>query len=268
MSMTPPATSIVAERKLTAVPRDQFARTDGRLPRKRPLMRKYEVAHLAQNGDIADFSRIAPANQAFENSFASLARGSLVQTSHGQTAVEDLYPGDQVHTVEDGLQTLLWRGTMTIVPGAAGQSPDMGCLTRISADALGIARPLPDLILGPKARIFSGNQAARTISRGDGIFAPARDYLDGINVIELTPPSAVQVYQLGFADQQRVVANGVEIESQHPGTLHELGLRGEMLALYMSLFPHMEDIASFGPLRHPRLRIADLDLSNLNWGVA
>jgi hypothetical protein len=230
-------------------------------------MRKYEVAYLAENGDFAEFSRIAPATKAFEDSFAAFARGTLFQTNRGQMAVEDLLPGDMVQTVDDGYQTLMWRGSMMIIPGAAGQAPEMGTLTRIAADALGIARPMPDLVLGPSAKLFNGSSAARTLSRTNGAYIPARDYIDSMSVIELTPPSPVAVYHLGFMDQQRIVANGGEVETQHPGTMHELGLRGDVLKLYLSLFPHLRDFSDVTPMRYPRLRMSDLDLLSEKSGM-
>lgn len=253
---TPVSISSVSSQARQGLP----ARFEGEPRRAKPLMRKYEVLHLEPNGDIGEFFRIAPASLAFEDAFAAFARGSLVATSRGPVAVEDLWPGDEVKTVEDGYQTLLWRGAMTVVPNADGQRKEMGHLTRLSADALGIARPMPDLILGPCARLFDRTRAAQVLTRGEGAFLPGRDFLDGVNVIELTPPTSIQVFHLGFRDQQRIVANGVELESHHPGTLHELGLRGEVLNLYVSLFPHVSQFADFGPLRHPRLRRSDLDL--------
>ena len=223
-------------------------------------MRKYEVLYTEDNGDIGELRRIAPATPAFEDAFAAFARGTLLATSRGPVAVEDLFPGDEIKTVEDGFQPLLWRGAMTLVPDANGQRREMGRLSRFSADSLGIARPMPDLILGPCARLYNRTRGAQALARGDGAFIPGRDYLDGINVIELTPPSPVQVYHLAFRDHQRVIANGVEIESHHPGTLHEFGARGDILKLYLTLFPHVRDFVDFGPLRHPRLRMSDLEL--------
>ncbi|ROT99018.1 hypothetical protein EAT49_15455 [Histidinibacterium lentulum] len=223
-------------------------------------MRRYEVMWLDARGDIAERSTVAPALPAFESAFAAFARGTLFSTEAGPVAIEDLLPGDRVRTVDAGFQPVLWRGSTTIVPGAQGQSPVMGSLTRIAADALGIARPMPDLVLGPLARIYHRTEAVQRITRADGAFLPARDLIDGCNVIELTPPSPVQVFHISLAGHHRVVAQGVELESHHPGTLHELGLRGDALALYMSLFPHRADVASFGPMRFSRLRLSDLDL--------
>jgi hypothetical protein len=229
-------------------------------PRVRNMLRRYEVMWLDQRGDIAQRSAVAPALPAFESAFAAFARGTLFATETGPVAIEDLLPGDRVRTVDAGFQPVLWRGTTTIVPGAKGQARHMGSLTRIAAEALGIARPMPDLVLGPLARIYHRTEAVQRITRADGAFLPARDLIDGCNVIELTPPSSVQVFHIELPAQHRVLAQGVELETHHPGTLHELGLRGEALTLYLSLFPHRPTLAAFGPLRYSRLRLSDLDL--------
>jgi hypothetical protein len=38
-----------------------------------------------------------------------------------------------------------------------------------------------------------------------------------------------------------------------------LGLRGDMLDLYVGQFPHVQQIEDFGLLMHPRLSLPDLD---------
>lgn len=263
MKMLPPDPGLRADTSngpLSPADNGQSLRQVGRPQRAKPLMRKYEVAYLTPTGDIDEFTRVAPAQSPFEDAFAAFARGTIFATERGPVAVEDILPGDRVRTIEDGFQPLLWRGSTTIVPGATGQSPQMGSLTRIAADSLGVARPMPDLVLGPKARLYHRTEAVQRITRADGAFLPVRDLIDGCNVIELTPMSSVPVYHLGLAGHYRLIACGVELESQHPGTLHDLALRGDALDLYLSLFPHMSGIADFGPPRYPRLRQSDLDM--------
>ena len=184
----------------------------------------------------------------------------MTATSHGPTAIEDLLPGDEVRTTDHGFQTLLWRGSTTIVPDAPRQAPEMGRLTRIAADALGIARPMQDLVLGPCARLHHRAPAIQRLTGHESAFIPARDFNDGINIVEVTPFSPVQVFQLGFAQHERFTAHGVEIESQNPGARHVLNLRGDALALYLSLFPHIQDLSEFGSLLRPRLALRDIDL--------
>lgn len=136
----------------------------------------------------------------------------------------------------------------------------MGKLTRIAADALGIARPMPDLLLGPRARLIHRTDGVRILTGSPVAAVPARDFIDGNNVIEVTPATPVPVFHLGFAGHHRVLANGVEIESFHPGPAHLFGLRGELREVYLSCFPHMGSIEEFGAPEMPRLRLQDLDL--------
>lgn len=260
MNMTPTVASATAISNPPAVPTDRFTRPDGRPQRMMPLMRRIEVVHLSPSHQICDFTRIVPAMPAFEDAFAAFARNSLIQTERGHISVEDLWPGDRIRTVEHGFQPLLWRGMTLVVPQAKGQDPAMGRLTRIAADALGHARPMSDLILGPRARLSHAAPGIRQLTGQDRAFLPARDFIDGINVMELTPPAPVQVFHLGFASHERLLAGGVEVESYHPGPAHALGLRGDLLALYLSCFPHMADMDAFGPMALPRLRMADIDL--------
>lgn len=222
-------------------------------------MRRYEVVHLLPNGDIDDVTRIAPAHPSFENSFGAIARGGLLATDRGVVAIEDILPGDQVKTISNGFQTVLWRGSMSIVPNSPIHSERHSKLVRVAADALGIGRPMPDLLLGPYARLYHRSPALQRVTGHDAAFVPVQDFVDGINVVEIEPQTAVEVFQIGFSGHERFAVNGVEIDSQNPGARHELGLRGEMLDLYMTLFPHAERIEDFGLLSHPRMSLHDLD---------
>lgn len=223
-------------------------------------MRKYEIAHLTPNNDFHEATRLAPASPAFEDAFAAIGRGAILQTSIGPCAVEDLLPGDMIETASHGMQKLLWRGTMTIVPGAQNRRPEMGTMTRLTADALGYGRPAPDLVLGPAARICHRAPGVRTLTGSEAAFVPVRDFIDGSSIVELTPIAPVHCYQLGFADHCQISVNGIEIETLHPGVPHMLGLRPDMMSLLLSLFPHMERMSDFGAMLHPRISLRDLDL--------
>ncbi len=224
-----------------------------------PLMRRVEVACLSPSGDIIDTPRLVPAIPAFEEPFAAFTRAALVTTDRGLVAVGDLWPGDRVKTVGNGFRTLLWKGSTMLVPQAQGQDPAMGRLTRIAADALGIARPMPDLVLGPSARIAHRAAAVERLTGQPVAMIPARDFIDGCAILEIVPPSPVEMFHLGFAGHEIVVANGVEVESYHPGPVHNLGLRPDYMDLFLSCFPHLSAIGDFGLPTVARLRLADLE---------
>ena len=225
-------------------------------------MRKYEVAHLNSASQIEDSSQLAFALPVFENCFASMGRGAILQTETGPCAVEDLLPGDKVMTASNGFQTLLWHGSMTIIPGSQNKRPEMGTMTRLTSEAFGYGRPMPDLVLGPAARMTYATPGVRTLTGRNTAFVPVRDFIDQSQIIELTPVSPVQVYQLGFENHERLCVNGIEIESLHPGLPHAIGIKGDTVAMLMALFPHKTNLADFGPLLHPRIGLRDLDMFN------
>lgn len=228
--------------------------------RDRPASRKYDITYLTPDGQVEHVTRTAPAVAVFEDAFGALGRGAVLQTENGPVAVEDLVPGDKVRLADGRFQTLRWRGSITLNPDDPGFSAETGSLIRIMADALGYHRPSPDLVLGPTARLYHRAPGVRTLTGSDAAFIPARDFADGTHIIALRPAAPVEVYQLGFDQHQRLAVNGLEIESLHPGTAFALGLRGETLAQYLSLFPHKHSLEDFGTLQNPRLRLRDLDL--------
>lgn len=206
-------------------------------------MRKYEVSYLAPNGDGHAVARLAPATALFESAFMALARGTLIATPEGPTAIEDIKPGMTVATVDGGPQTVLWTGATTVVPGAPGQSEEAGRLTRIPAEAMGLSRPSHDLLLGLGARIYRANR---------GVMIPASDLIDGEAAFAVTPPSPVRVFHIGLRHHACIRAGGIEVESFHPGEALKKLTRPEIKALYMSLFPHLSGPDDFGPLRIAR----------------
>lgn len=226
-----------------------------------PLMRRVEVACLSPSGELVQTVRLVPAMPAFEEPFSALTRATLVATERGLTAVGDLWPGDRVRVLGGGFETLLWKGTTMLVPQAGGQDPAMGRLTRIAADALGIARPMHDLVLGPMARLVHRAPAVEQLTGHEAALIPARDFVDGCGVLDITPPAPVETCHLGFAGHEIITANGVEIESYHPEPVHNLGLPPEYVELFLSCFPHLGAPGDWTPPMLPRLRRHDLELT-------
>lgn len=253
-----PASGVNAGPFSPPVLRGRNARDDGRPRRMTPLMRRVEVACLSPDGEITQSTRFLPAMRAFEEPFAAFTRATLVPTERGLTAVGDLWPGDRVRTVDGRFETLLWKGSTMLVPQAGRQDPAMGRLTRIAADALGVARPMHDLVLGPSARIVHRACAVGRLTGKDAALIPARDFVDGCGILEIMPPAPVEICHLGFAGHEIFTANGVEVESYHPGPLHELGLRADYLELLRSCLGHLDLSGEQEPTVWPRLRRRDL----------
>ncbi|WP_246082529.1 Hint domain-containing protein [Rubellimicrobium rubrum] len=259
----PPGTA--AGRSLPFLPEPGSAPTPG-LGAERPtrravtLLRRVEVVTLSPRGGIEETSCLLPSLPAFEEPFSAFARGTIFASDRGMVSVEDVWPGMVLRIADGGTARVLWRGSTVIVPRGEGQDPAMTRLTRVAAESMGLGKPFQDLVLGPRARVVVRRPAVRLLTGRDAALVPAADLVDGVSLVEVTPPSPVEVYHLAFARHETLLANGIEVESYHPGPLHALSLRGDHLALFQSCFPQHPDLLSFGDPALPRLRRHDLDL--------
>lgn len=269
MSPTPsPLKGAVDHSTLRQGTRTQVAAYTGRRPGapqpQQVLRRRYEMQWLGRDGMVEYGTRVAPATPMFEDAFAAFGRGTLIATEHGPIAVEDLMPGTHILTVDGGAQVLTWIGNMTVVPNrpddmASHTGGEANKLIRIAAEAFGHDRPSPDLLLGPRARLLYRNDRCRDILGSSRAFAPARAFADGNNVIEVTPATPVRVYHLALHGQHGVYANGIEVESFHPGLQIEAMLSPEMRAAFLSMFPHLDTFEGFGGMPLQRLTAFELE---------
>lgn len=221
-------------------------------------MRRYSISWLDAAGMVQERAHRGPDSPLLEDAVAALAQGTLIATQSGPTAVEDLTPGTKVLTADHGAETLIWIGSTTLT--AHTQSGrDTASLVRVVSDAFGPDRPLPDLVLGPRARLLYRHAGCRDLLGADAAFAPARAFADGVNVVCVAPVSTVQVFHLGFVGQRTILANGLPVESYHPGPALDSMLAPEMVPEFMALFPHLSGPEQFGPMPVPRLTAFELE---------
>ncbi|WP_165354682.1 Hint domain-containing protein [Tropicimonas sp. IMCC6043] len=225
-----------------------------------PVVRQFDIAYLTPYGEIAHVSRSAPATPVFEEAFSALTRGTLIATEDGPIAVEDLHPGAMLRTVANGPQPLLWIGSTQIdVDTERRSGPAPLRLTRFAAESFGVGRPAPDLLLGPRARILYRSPRCQEMLGTSQAFAPAHGFIDGDSAVEITPFAPVRLYHLALHGQQVILANGIEVESYHPGPqVESLADRATCEAL-RELFPHVERLDGFGPMPIPRLTGFELE---------
>ncbi len=202
------------------------------------------------NGSVEEARHTVPASPIFAAAFSAFARGTLIATTHGPVAVEDLRPGMKILTNERGPSPLLWIGAMSLRPADMPGGPAR--LTRIMTGALGMGRPMVDLMTGPGARI---------VQRGNGhsgrVLRPVQDLIDGTSIIALSPPGAVQLYHIGLHRHATITAAGLALETYHPGPGFEAALTHQQLAQFIAMFPHVRRPSDFGSLAHPRGPLGD-----------
>jgi hypothetical protein len=216
------------------------------------MTRPYEIAWLTPNGEERYDRVVAPSLPVIESACASMARGALVSTAHGPVAVEDLIPGMMINTTEYGPIPLQWIGSYEMSLREA-QTADRGALFRVTSEAFGPTKPSQDLLLAPKAHLLFKHTKCRALFGVDKAFAPVRAFEDGISVFSVQPASPISVFNLGFDRHATITANGLELESFHPGPHTEALIDDEMLNSLLRLFPQARGLEFFGPQTINRL---------------
>lgn len=235
------------------------AQPEPHLARRPPLNRRYEISFLSEAGLIESATRLAPAIPELEEAFSAFARGTVIATTEGPVAVEDLVPGMEAQTAEGRTETITWIGSMTLFPAHSMPSIQSGTLTRITADAFGVGRPMPDLVLGPRARLLVRDARCRMATGVESAYAAARCFADGASIIEVAPAAPVTVYHVVLRRQASLRAAGLEIESYHPGSRLPDGFDPQFAKLFLSLFPHLRSLSGFGSMAHPRMTAEEVE---------
>lgn len=228
-------------------------------PQKRPQLRRYEISTLLANGNISQTRHIAPALPLFEDAFCAFSRGSLVETEAGPVAIEDIIPGDRVMTTDDKVETVLWKGSTTLIPGRPGPSGRNLRLTRIMADSFGVQRPSSYVLAGPSARLLNTPDHLRSLIGSAQMLTPVQELIDGMNVIETAPPTPVELFHLCLPRHAAIRVGGLEFETYHPGVNAVRMISHAMRSLYLNLFAHIDQLTDFGPLAFPRAGDGQID---------
>lgn len=238
-------------------PRPQIRATQTRA--SIPMTRNFEVAALKADHKLHIAQHKAPVLPLFDDAFSAFAMGALVSTPNGHTAVEDLQPGDMISTTTGEPAKVLWIGSSTIVPaGRERRTP----LIRIMADTFGPSRPSSFLTVGPSARLLQTPQHLRGDTAPNQIFSLAREFVDGVNVIEVCPPTPVRMFHLCLERHAAITVGGMEMETFHPGNKALRSVSHTTRDLFLSMFPHIAHASDFGPLAYPRAPELEATLAN------
>lgn len=229
-------------------------------PPKARITRRFEIEWLDANGDVDSDIIVAPALPAFENAFGAFTHGVLIHTTEGPVAVEDLVPGMHLECANGRVVRLIWKGSITLVPGAPTMSDQPDKLYRVTADALGLGRPVQDQTFGPHVRRLNRDPKIRAALGTEAALVPLSAMADGHSVIEVTPVSPTRVYHLACEEHATILAAGLEVESFHPGPEMPLSLPEELMAVFMNFFPNIGHIHEFGRLATPRLTADDMSM--------
>ncbi|MGH1577901.1 Hint domain-containing protein [Planktotalea sp.] len=232
---------------------DRFAPTNERSQRTQPLMRKFEIVSLLPCGSARTSHHLAPATDLFEATSSAFARGTLISTPMGPTAIEDLYPGDLIDTIDGNPEPVVWIGSTSYGPSQSLPNSSLNGLIRILSDGYSNSGSFGDLMLGPSARLLQSRPSLEQIIGVKSVLTPARDLEDGHSAFVVTPPSSVRLFHVCLQRHTAIYAGGRPVETYHPGKGIEDALGDNMRSLFLSLFPQIERFEDFGSLAFPRM---------------
>ncbi|WP_122074031.1 Hint domain-containing protein [Pseudophaeobacter sp. EL27] len=218
----------------------------------KPQLRRYEVSSLLPNGGIAETRHIAPALPIFEDAFCAFTRGSLVETTTGPIAVEDLLPGDEIMTQDGGSQPLIWKGSTSLVPSRSDAKGRAHRLTSFMPDSLGLQKPASCVVAGPAARLLRLPPHMRVSADASQLLTLVEEFQDGMNIFETAPPTVVDLFHLCLPEHAVINVGGLEFETYHPGPEALKLVSYAIKTLYFNLFSHVESLSGFGPLAYER----------------
>ncbi|HGG05288.1 MAG TPA: Hint domain-containing protein [Aliiroseovarius sp.] len=195
---------------------------------------------LVGDGDIEDFnftyavedSLTAGTDTAFVtvSSVPCFVAGTMIETTSGPVAVENLVPGDMVLTHDNGVQPLRWIGQRTVAAEGA-YAP-----IRIAANTFG---QHTDLLVSPQHRILIHDALAELLFEEAEVLVSAKDLVNDSSVRVVEGGDVTYVHIL-FDAHQVVFSAGLATESFLPGPQTADSFEAEIVEEINALFPELD----------------------------
>ncbi|MCK4861858.1 MAG: Hint domain-containing protein [Rhodobacteraceae bacterium] len=178
-------------------------------------------------------------------------RGSRISTESGDIPVEQLHDGSFVHTLNNGVQQILWIGKRTMSTGTNPRHIPI----RISANALGNGVPKRNLLVSPQHRVLLTDWRAELLFGESKVLVPAKHLVNDDTIRVASDLNEFEYFHILFDSHQTIFSEGLPTESFHPGDMAMKSLSDESRAEVLELFPELaESTASYGPATHRSLK--------------
>jgi len=165
--------------------------------------------------------------------------GTRIRTATGEVAIEELSPGDRLLTRDDGPQEVVWSGHRRMSGARLFALPDQRPI-RLRRGALGVDRPDADLVVSPEHRVMVKGAAAQDLWGEHEVLVRAAD-LVGDRHITVDHSLRETIYIHLMLDRHQVIwANGLEVESFHPGYMGLENLSGLQRDTLLDVRPDLE----------------------------
>jgi len=165
-------------------------------------------------GQEFDFSDISDGPVGPDHTIC-FARGSMIDTPHGEMPVEELVTGDEVMTKDGGITLIEWVGKRSLTGFELALHTHLQPI-RIKKDALGPNKPARDLVVSPQHRILIDDWRAEFYFGETEVLVPARSLLNGHDIIIDRLQTGVDYYHVLLENHELLAVNGQWAESLFP----------------------------------------------------
>lgn len=142
-----------------------------------------------------------------------VAYGSRILTPSGERLVESLQQGDQVMTVDHGVQTVRWVGHVPVGHVRTCETTQ-GLL--LSAESLEPGTPCRDITVLPEQRVLLTGPDICEHFADEGILVPARLLLPLPAVAKAARATRQTYFGVMFDAPEIILADGLPVESLNP----------------------------------------------------
>lgn len=163
-------------------------------------------------------------------------RNTLIKTSRGEVPIQDLTIGDEVVTLDNGLQSIRWIWSSLLDANDLRLDPNLRPI-RFHAGVLGEGLPKTDLSVSPQHRVFVRSNIAKKMCGTDEILIPAKKLtqLDGVEIDHQV--QKVEYFHFMFDCHELVYSNGALSESLLTGREALRAMKLDELTEIRKLFP-------------------------------
>lgn len=182
-------------------------------------------------------------------------RGTMIETSLGEIAIEELIVGDMVRTADHGLQEIRWIGSKT-VKATGRKAPIL-----FRKGTIGNTR---DLMLSPAHRVVLQGWQSEVLFGNSELLASAQSLVNDATISRQETSDSVEYFHILFDQHEIIFSDGAATESFHPGDASVGSMAQEARAEIFRLFPELEhDQNGYGPSARETLRPHEAALLNL-----
>ncbi|WP_226782485.1 Hint domain-containing protein [Oceaniglobus trochenteri] len=195
-----------------------------------------------------------------------LAGDTLVRTAEGLRPIREIRPGDQVHTLDGGLQTVCWTGRQHVdfvhCPEMQKHLPIM-----IRKDAFGEGRPFCDLTVSPQHSVMFDGWEVDYFTGEEEVLAIAKSLVNGKSVVRLEDCAEIEYCHILFEQHHVIWAHGLPVESLFLGDLATDSLLTHKREELLDIFPNVAAMKKSFPQR-VRARIKSFEIAAMFQGAA